>query len=172
MPMWCQHQAHRMDVHQHRKSSTRMAQQPPLQKPTHQGDSERPITADPHSKAANKPSTPTYKPSYAPTDTKTTSPKPSSTHQKTKNTGDRLEVAQPTKTGTNKNAPTAPASPPIHTRTHRTNRKPRRHKRIRKSALLPHTTGTRQKRQPRNRHHIRRRTSACFVGGRGPTNRN
>src|SRR5690625_2729189 len=34
--MWCQHQAHRMDVLQHRKSSTRMAQKPPLQKPTHQ----------------------------------------------------------------------------------------------------------------------------------------
>src|SRR5699024_11957621 len=40
MPMWCQHQAHRMDVLQHRKSSTRMAQKPPLQKPTHQGDSQ------------------------------------------------------------------------------------------------------------------------------------
>src|SRR5699024_5891237 len=81
-------------------------------------------------------------------------------------------LPQPTKTGTNKNAPTTPASPPIHTRTHRTHRKPRRHKRIRKSALLPHTTGTRQKRQPRNRHNLRRWPSACFVGGRGPTNRN
>src|SRR5699024_6838894 len=64
------------------------------------------------------------------------------------------------------------ASPPIHTRTHRTHRKPRRHKRIRKSALLPHTTGTRQKRKPRNRHHIRRWPSARKPGGRGPTNRN
>src|SRR5699024_8895781 len=40
MPMWCQHQAHRMGVLQHRKSSTRMAQKPPLQKPIHQGDSQ------------------------------------------------------------------------------------------------------------------------------------